>query len=251
MSSFDAFARFYHADYGSFCDDLPFYRALLRRAAGPAIELMCGSGRLLTPLVREGFNVTGVDISPALLAQAKRNLDAAGIGVGMQLQLGDVRQPLSGDPYAAAFVAINSFMHLATVEDQLAALRHTHAALRPGGLLALDLFNPDPVDLLRHDNELVLDKMFALDDGTLVQKFVAQAVDMATQTSSVTFIYDELADQLVRRTTLAFSMRWLYRYELEHLLARCGFVLEALYGSYNLDAYDQSSPLMLAVAVSV
>ena len=251
MSEFDAFARFYHVDYGSFLDDLPFYRALLRRANGRAIELMCGSGRLLVPLAGEGFTLSGIDISSALLTQAQRSLDAAGLGKQTHLHLGDVCQPLPGGPYAAAFVAINSFMHLADIEAQMAALGQIHAALEPGGLLALDLFNPDPRELLRHNNEIVLDKTFTLADGTPVQKFVAQSVDMAAQISHVTFIYDELTDGLVRRTTLPFAMRWLYRYELEHVLARCGFALEAVYGSYTFDDYDQNSALMLVVAVKV
>jgi hypothetical protein len=43
-------------------------------------------------------------------------------------------------------------------------------------------------------------------------------------------------------------MRWVYRYELEHLLARAGFVLEQVYGSYELDDYRSDSDVMLAVA---
>lgn len=249
MSEFDAFARFYDADYGSFLDDLPFYRALARRTGGPAIELMCGSGRLLAPLAKEGVAITGIDISPELLTTARRKLEALGLGKKVTLEIGDVRQPLPGGPYNLAFVAINSFMHLGSSDDQLAALASVAQALDTGGVLALDLFNPDPRELLRQNGELVLDKRFVMEDGTPVQKFVAQSVDMAEQISHVTFIYDELVDGFVRRTTLPFDMRWLYRFELEHLLARCGLELEALYGSYELDDYDQSSPLMLAVAV--
>lgn len=249
MNQFDAFGRFYHADYGGFNDDVPFYRALLRRAAGPAIELMCGTGRLLVPLVRDGFRLTGVDISPVLLAQARASLERAGIAERVTLAEGDLRQPLPGGPYAAAFIAINSFMHLETVDDQIAALRNIHAVLAPGGLLALDVFNPDPRELLRQHDQLVFDKVFELADGTKVQKFVIQSPDLASQINRVTFFYDELGEAGVHRSVLDFGMRWLYRFELEHLLARCGFALEAVYGSYELDDFAQDSPLMLAVAV--
>ena len=248
MNAFDAFARYYDADYGDFSDDLPFYRELARRIGGPVIELMCGSGRVLGPLARTGLTVTGVDVSPELLMAARRNLDRAGGAAHATLAIGDVRAPLPGGPYALAIIALNSLMHLETSDDQLAALRNVHAVLGEGGILALDLFNPDPRELLRHNGELVLDKTFTLANGTPVQKFVAQSVDMAAQIASVTFLYDELIDRVVRRTTLAFAMRWLYRYELEHLLARCGFAVEALYGSYDLDDYDSASPLMLTVA---
>lgn len=250
-SEFDQFARFYQADYGSFRADLPFYRALARRANGRVLELMCGNGRLLVPLANEGFAVSGVDISPALIEQARKLLTAAGQVEQVRLMVGDVRAPLAGGPYDLAFIAINSFMHLATMADQIEALHQVYHALAPGGLLALDLFSPDPRELLRHNSELVLDKTFQLADGTMVQKFVAQSVDIAEQAIDVTFIYDELVDGMIRRTTLPFIMRWLYRFELEHLLARCGFALDGLYGSYDLDDWTSDSPLMLAVAVRV
>jgi hypothetical protein len=47
---------------------------------------------------------------------------------------------------------------------------------------------------------------------------------------------------------MRFNLRWLYRFELEHLLARAGFTLRNLYGSYDLDAYGAESPRMIAVA---
>jgi SAM-dependent methyltransferase len=249
VSQFDAFARFYDADYGAIDDDLPFYRELARRSGGPILEVMCGTGRLLAPLALAGFRVSGVDVSGALLALARARLEAAGALDRAELIEADIRERAPGGPFALAIVAINSFMHLPTAADQLAALGHIRAALRPGGLLALDLFNPDPRALAEQTGALVLDKQFALDDGTAVMKFVAQQADLAAQTSHVTFVYDEIdAAGHVRRSTLPFTMRWLYRYELEHLLARAGFAVEAIYGSYDLDEYAGGSELMLTVA---
>jgi hypothetical protein len=140
-------------------------------------------------------------------------------------------------------------MHLTTSADQLAALERIRAALQPGGILALDLFNPDLRTLAAQNGAVVLDKTFRLADGARVQKFVAQQADTAAQINYVTFIYDELdTEGRLRRSVLPFPMRWLYRYELEHLLARAGFALEALYGSYELEEYHAESELMLAVA---
>ncbi|HEU5085876.1 MAG TPA: class I SAM-dependent methyltransferase, partial [Roseiflexaceae bacterium] len=120
------------------------------------------------------------------------------------------------------------------------------------GLLALDLFNPDLRALANYNGELVFDKAMLLDDGKRVHKFVTQQADSARQVNYVQFIYDELdAEGHVCRSVLPFTMRWLYRYELEHLLARAGFALEAVYGSYELDDYSAESELMLAVARKV
>lgn len=252
MSQFDAFARYYDADFGAVEDDVAFYRELARRSGGPILEPMCGSGRLLLPLAQAGYRVAGVDVSPELLALAREKLAAAGVLGQVSLLEGDIRNSALAGPFALAIVALNSLMHLTTIADQLAALNCIHAALRPNGLLVIDLFNPDLRALLSYNGELVFEKAFELADGTRVQKFVAQRADTAAQIIYVNFIYDELdAEGHVRRRLLPFTMRWLYRYELEHLFARAGFVLEAVYGSYELDAYRIESELMLAVARKV
>ena len=249
MSQFDAFARYYDADYGAIDDDLAFYGELARRAGGRVLEVMCGTGRLLVPLVQAGLHVAGVDVSGALLARARARLEAAGLLGRVELLEADIRARAPRGPFGLAIVALNSFMHLATVADQLAALGRIHAALAPGGLLALDLFNPNLRALAEHNGAIVLDRRFMLEDGTTVHKFVAQQADLADQIDHVTFFYDEIeADGRVRRSALPFTMRWLYRYELEHLLARAGFALEAVYGSYDLDEYTSSGELMLTVA---
>jgi SAM-dependent methyltransferase len=252
MSQFDSFARYYDADFGAVEDDIPFYRELARRCGGPILEPMCGSGRLLAPLARVGYRLAGVDVSAALLALARTRLTSAGLLGQVDLLEADIRQIAPEGPFGLAIVALNSFMHLPSATDQLAALGRIHAALRPDGLLALDLFNPDLRALAGYNGELVFDKTFALADGTRVQKFVAQHADTAAQIIYIHFIYDELdVEGRVRRTMLPFTLRWLYRYELEHLLARAGFALEAVYGSYDLDEYRVESELMLAVARKV
>jgi SAM-dependent methyltransferase len=252
MSQFDAFARYYDADFGAVEDDIPFYRELARRSGGPILEPMCGSGRLLAPLARAGYRLAGVDVSVMLLALARTRLTNAGLLGQVELLEADIRQIAPAGPFGLAIVALNSFMHLSSAADQLAALDHIHTALQPDGLLALDLFNPDLRALAGYNGELVFDKTFVLADGTRVQKFVAQYADTAAQINYIQFIYDELdIEGRVRRTMLPFTLRWLYRYELEHLLARAGFALEAVYGSYDLDEYRGESELMLAVARKV
>ena len=43
-------------------------------------------------------------------------------------------------------------------------------------------------------------------------------------------------------------MRYLFRHELEHLLARAGFAIDALYGDYDRSPYDDDSPELIVVA---
>lgn len=249
MHTYDPFARYYDADFADYLDDIPFYREMARRTGGPILELMCGTGRVLVPLAEEGHSISGVDISPAMLALAQAKLDDAGLAQQAILLQGDIRViELPPQHFALAFVAINSFMHLERVKDQLAALTNVRRALTRRGLLVLDLFNPDPMQILREDNRLTLERFYEL-DGCDVHKFVAIESDVATQTSYVTYFYDEAdrAGNLTRRV-MRFTMRWFYRYELEHLLARAGFTIRAVYGSYELDDYNSESQRLIVVA---
>lgn len=249
MQTYDPFARYYDADFRDYLEDLPFYRELARRTGGPILELMCGTGRVLIPLAEAEHQITGVDISPAMLAIARERIAEAGLAERATLIEGDVRSvPLPAGQFAMAFVAVNSFMHLETVRDQLACLTNVRRALTPRGLLVLDLFNPDPAAIMREDGRLMLDREYTL-DGRLVQKFIAIDSDAAAQLSHVTYLYDETeGDGRVTRRTMRFTMRWFYRFELEHLLARAGFSVRNLYGSYELEEYHSASPRLIAVA---
>ena len=60
---FDRFARFYDADYRHYQDDLDLILDLADQTGDPILELGCGTGRVLAPLLEAGHTVTGVDIS--------------------------------------------------------------------------------------------------------------------------------------------------------------------------------------------
>ncbi len=250
MADFDRFARFYDLDYEPFQDDVALYLGFADRTGGPLLELGCGTGRLLLPLARAGFSVTGVDMSPRMLEVAQAKVDAAGMDDQITLVQADMREVELPQQYRLAFIAINSFMHLTTPEDQLAALRTWRTLLLPGGLLVIDVDNPDPRHLLEADGRLDLQgRWFDPDTGATVLKHMSRTLDAARQLQHVLFIYDEVfPDGQMRRTLAPFQARYLYRYEGELLLDKAGFTPEQVYGSYDLDPYGSDSDRMIFVA---
>jgi ubiquinone/menaquinone biosynthesis C-methylase UbiE len=69
-------------------DDIPFYVELAREADGPVVELAVGNGRVAIPVTQAmGRPLLGIDISPAMLEQARANAEAA--GVELELREGD------------------------------------------------------------------------------------------------------------------------------------------------------------------
>jgi SAM-dependent methyltransferase len=249
VSDFDRFARYYDADMGGFADDLPLYRELARRNDGPVLDAMCGTGRVIVPLAEAGFQAVGLDIAPDMVRVVERKIAERELARRLRVVQGDVRSFALAERFGLVLVPLNSFMHLETVDDQLAALWTLKQHLHPAGRLVLDLFNPDPRELLADQGVLVHERTFATDDGTQVQKYVVRRTDFAAQCQAVEFIYDELAeDGRVVRRVLPFVMRWLYQFEVQHLLARVGLRVEAMYGDYDLEPYTSDSSQLIVIA---
>jgi SAM-dependent methyltransferase len=251
MSIFDPFARYYDLEFAGFLDDLPLYAGYAERAAGPLLELGCGTGRLLLPLAEVGHTLTGVDLSPAMLEQARRRLAAAGLAERVTLVQDDMRglRRLGAARFRLAFCAINSFLHLPDQAAQIAALRAIRRHLEPGGWLILDLFHPHPDVLGGYDGRLVHETSFTADDGARIDKFASRTLDAAAQTVQTVFFYDRLApDGRPERTVAPFAMRYIHRFELGLLLEAAGFVLEDLLGDYALNPFESDSLHLIAVA---
>jgi len=248
MSEFDPIARFYDLDFGGIDYDLTFYENFARRCGSPILELGVGTGRVALSLARAGFSITGIDSSPAMLAVARSKLKGL-LKQRVKLVEGDIRDFKLEERFALGLAPIGGFMHLTTSQDQLKALACTYSHLAQGGMLIVDLPNPERE---RGDgaNELVLAwvRRWPNSEGT-VCKMVSTEVDEAAQLEHVTYFYDEVEPSgALRRTISTFTLRYFYRNEMEHLLERSGFAIEGLYGSCDLDGYDSESQRMIFVA---
>ena len=249
MVEWDRFARLYDDDYGSFADDLQLYLPYAEHTGGPVLEAMCGTGRVLLPIAEAGLDVVGCDISEAMVALARAKIERAGLRSHARVEVADIRALDLPERFALALIPMNSFMHLATGAEQHAALVALRRHLLPDGKLILDLFNPDPHELTADEGIPVHAKSFRSSAGTDVQKWVLRRTDVAEQTHYVEFMYDEIGpDRLVRRDVIPFTMRWLYRFEIEYLLALAGLEVEAIFGSYDLDDYGADGDRLIVVA---
>jgi SAM-dependent methyltransferase len=246
---FGVYARFYDLDLGNVDEDLFMIRQFARRSGSPILELGCGTGRALLPLARDGHQVVGVDVSPAMLEIARQKLAAESLAGRVSLVEQDMRYLDVEGRFNLIFSAINSFSHLLTTGEQISALEKARQHLAPGGLLLLDLFNPDLGRLLEFRGQIALDEIIRDPDGQRLLRFRSETVDLVRQVIHVTYVIDRVDDQgCVERTIFPFDMRYLFRYELELLLLNAGFEVEAIYGSYDLDDLSESSPSMIAVA---
>jgi SAM-dependent methyltransferase len=221
-------ARNYDALYGVMRDpsgDAAFYRDLAVEARGSVLELGCGTGRVLLPIAALGIPCVGVDASPAMLAalRAKRppaNLEVV-LGRMESFDLDDRRFRLVTCPFRA-------FQHLLDVPSQVAALANVRRHLAPGGAFAFDVFDPKLALLIAPADTERLEATFTI-DGVETRRFGRARFDQAAQILEVTFRFEP--EQREGNTTV--RLRWFYRYELEHLLARAGFTDLTIYGGFD------------------
>jgi SAM-dependent methyltransferase len=245
MDIYEKLARFYDLEHADLTADLVFYLHFARQAAGPVLEVGCGSGRVMLPLVEAGIDVTGVDSSTAMLALARSKLDDRA-----RLIEDDMRTVALPQRFDLIIISINTFMHLLTTIDQVDALTNLARHLTAEGQLIIDLPAGDELVHQDPDARLTLEQTF-LDPDTnrQVMKFVASRIDWATQRQDVTYVYDELLkDGSLHRTVIPMILRHVFRYELMLLLEKAGLRLQALYGDYDLSRYGEGGPRMIAVA---
>jgi hypothetical protein len=151
-----------------------------------------------------------------------------------------------GRRFALATIPFRPFQHLTTVEEQMACLRTIRRHLEPDGKLILDLFNPS-LAVLTRDNvgeEVGEEAAFTMPDGRRVlrrSKIVSRDYSEQVNRSELIY-YVTHADGREERLVHAFPMRYLFRFEAEHLLVRCGFEVEALYADYDKSAYGTTYP---------
>ncbi len=132
---------FYDADKPVAPDaEVTWYAQRLPQEAGPLLELMCGSGRLLVPLVASGLKLHGVDSSAAMLGSCEARLAARGHSSPLFRQdLAHLNLPFR---YGGAFIAAGSFQLLAEPDAAMTALQRIRAHLVEPGLLLLNMFIP-------------------------------------------------------------------------------------------------------------
>jgi len=248
---FDRFARFYDADYRHYQDDLDLILDLADQTGDPILELGCGTGRVLAPLLEAGHTVTGVDISPGLLGVAKEKIRNTQHATRSTFHQADLRTfDLPTKEFAFAFCTSNTLMHLTTQADQRMVLRNAHRHLRPGGFLLIDLFSPDVARLHAVNGIMELgDQWLDPATGAQVIKWSVRTIDWADQIQETLFIYEEnLPDGAVRRTVCPFTIRFLWRGEAELLLQSVGFTVTEVWGDFEGAPYHTGSDHLILLA---
>lgn len=235
--------------YSWWTEDIPFYLAQARAAAGPVLEVACGTGRVLLPLLQAGVDIEGLDLHPGMLEVLKQK--AAALGLKPRVLQADMRDFTMPRRYGLVIIPFRAFLHNLTTADQLRTLRCCREHLVSGGRLVLDLFHPTFARLVEPDGQWRLEKEFAHPEaGVPLALWSTRTCDLVNQTMHVEMQLRQPgtggAAAVAHRHV--FDLRWVYRAEMELLLRTAGFLRWEVAGGFDGRPLVRDTDLMVWTA---
>jgi SAM-dependent methyltransferase len=234
----------YHAKRG----DIEFFVDYALESGGPVLELGCGTGRVLIPTARAGVEITGLELSGEMLKICRAKLQAEPEEVRSRASLvrADMRDFELKRRFSLVTITYGPFNNLLTIREQLDCLACIYRHLEQGGRLVFDVFFAGPDILaIRETTPIVTDPPpFLMPDGRSVTWGLRfRDVDYHNQIIHEELLYDiRYPDGRRERLVYPSPLRFFFRFEVEHLLARAGFTVEAVYADFNRTPFGAKPP---------
>ena len=195
------------------------------------LDIACGAGRHAHELARLGYRVTGNDLSPFLLEEARK--EAIQHRLQLELTCCDMRCIPDIDRFDLVVQLFTSFGYFDRKEEDSAVVDKVYSALKKGGWYVLDLINP--VHLKR---TLVSETRRTSGSLTILEQR-AFIDDKITKTITITPLAGE-------ELSFSESVRLYPREEIYTLLQQAGFAVTNIAGNYQGELFSESdSPRML------
>jgi SAM-dependent methyltransferase len=102
-------------------------------AAGGALELAIGTGRIAVPLAARGVRVAGIDLSPDMVAQLQAKTRDIPVAIG------DYATTRVEGTFSLVYIVFNSISNQTTQEGQVATFANAAAHLEPGGCFVVEV----------------------------------------------------------------------------------------------------------------
>ncbi len=225
-------------------DDWALTEQWARLLGGPLLDLACGTGRIALRLAAQGYQVTGVDITPEMIEWARQK--AAKQDLSIEWVVADARTFHLQKQFPFIYMLENVFQFFLTRQDQEAMLARVREHLLPQGCFLFETRNPTPRNLLqvRHPEP----RTYTTPDGGQLVTTEEQYYDPMTQiqhyTRHFTFLHPGGQHE---EKTLPVALRYVYPQEMEALLFYNGFQVRICYGSWQQEPLTATSPAMIYV----
>jgi len=234
--------------------DREFYLNYSLNIGGKTLELGCGTGRVLIPIAKAGINITGLDLSDNMLSVCRKKLTALDEDIQKRVTLinGSMTDFNIDDKFNLITIPFRAFQHILSVDDQLSCFKCINRHLGKNGLLIFDVFlvNLKIIANPRINEEIDDFPEYELDDGRRLRRtyriISSSAIDQCNDIEMTYHLTDKNGntEQIVQ----AFSMRYFFKFEIEHLLSRSGFQIIEIFGNFDKSPLKDKSPEMIIMA---
>ncbi len=219
----------------AYCRNGPFYvSALSQMRGGSFLELGIGTGRISLEAVRSApISVTGIDISPQMLAVCRKRYEALTERKGtLRLLEGDAARLAYHEEFEGAVMPYHAIAHLVSEDDIRSLFRGVFSALKPGGWFLLDDFslnpgavpewvNTDEPMVEYEDSEVTISDQFRCD----FEKHLMWVKAFVNGTERMSFV-----------------ARWREPAEIEAHARQAGFEVLSLMGDFDGSPWTERSP---------
>lgn len=118
-------------------------------ASGGALELAIGTGRIAVPLAARGIRVSGIDLSPDMVARLRQKTDE------IQVAIGDMSTTKVEGTFSLVYLVANSILNVTRQDGQAAVFANACAHLVSGGCFVAETVVPNTRRLVSHHFSLI------------------------------------------------------------------------------------------------
>ena len=234
--------------------DHDFYRRIIEQSRGPALDVGCGTGRLLLRYLAAGLDVEGIDTSPDMLAICREKAARQGLHPTLHVQaMQELELPRR---FRTIMVPCGSFVLLTDLDQAFEALRRFWDHLEPGGLLLLPLFSPfshgEPLSDVPNggDHEWGIWHRAQLPDGgEMIQHIERLSIDRVEQLLVARRRYRLVrGGEVIAEEIFDANERWYHRNEMRLMLEKVGFEVLRVCGDFTEEAFASHHVAMVFTA---
>lgn len=223
--------------------DVDFYKTLCRGHKN-ILELMCGTGRISIPLIREGIPLTCVDYSEEMLEIFRSKLDGAEEPQHVKIVCQDICELDLQEKFDLIIIPSNSISEIIDPEKRRKAIRRIHEHLTPDGIFFCTLYNPE-YRVSQADGSIRYLGKYDLEDGrTLIVTYYNVFVPAYGIVTGTQFYEIYQNNRLAEKRCLDIRFSVISKEEICRMTYEEGFTLKAIYGDYAPYHYDESSMYM-------
>ncbi len=133
--------------------EIKFWANLAEDHGENILHLMCGTGEVAVGLAKRGYKVIGVDLTQSMIYRAQDRAEKEDVSENVKMVKGDVRNLNLNKRFDFIFMSTGDFHHFLDKKDIITVLAESYAHLKPGGALAIELFNMPKEDFKRPEKK--------------------------------------------------------------------------------------------------